>query len=143
MTICERSRRRSSRTRHSFVYCCFNSTSSKKANVGDDLHLEPTFHLFIVNHRKNLLCPLDFRYYLSSAGCLYLCMYLCIYVIAIVATLFNLELWNFGTTFLLWLSKNCFPKFLKHFWFIYRAIALFQCKFEEQLWENQRQKFTW
>ena len=34
----------------------------------------------IFNHRKNLLCPLDFRYYLSSAGCLYVCIYLSIYV---------------------------------------------------------------
>ena len=37
-----------------------------------------------------------FRYYLSSAGCLYVCMYLSIYlsmyVLAIVATPFNLQL---------------------------------------------------
>ena len=40
-----------------------------------------TFFLSIptenINHRKNRLCPLDFRYYLSSAGCLYLSMYVC------------------------------------------------------------------
>ena len=48
----------------------------------------------IFNHRKNLLCPLDFRYYLSSAGCLciYVCIYVSMYVSAIVATPFNLEL---------------------------------------------------
>ena len=65
------------------------------------------FDLYI-NHRKNLLCPLDFTYYLSSAGCLYVC----IYVIAILATPFNPQLRNFGTTFLMWLSKNVFL----HFW---------------------------
>ena len=49
-------------------------------------------------------------------------MYLCMYVIAIVATPFNLQLRNFGTTFLMVLSKKVFLKFLKKE--ICRVIAL-------------------
>ena len=50
-----------------------------------------------------------FRYYLSSVVCMYVCMYVgmyvcmyvCMFVFAITATPFNLELSNFGITFLM------------------------------------------
>ena len=53
-----------------------------------------------------------FIYNLSSAGCLYLCIYVDMYVFAVVATPFDLQLRNFGTTFLVWLSKNVFSNFM-------------------------------
>ena len=40
---------------------------------------------------------------------------MCMYVFAITATLFNLELSNFGITFLMWISKNGFLKFKKNY----------------------------
>ena len=78
----------------------------------------------IINHRKNLLCPLEFRFYLSSAGCLYVCIYLSMYVISIVATPLKVALGNFGITFLIGLSKKGFLNFLKKLFFC-RVIALF------------------
>ena len=69
-------------------------------------------------------------------------IYATIYVIAIVATPFNLQLPNFGTTLLMWLSKNSFLKCLKYCFFC-RVIALFLyffkilCNFEEALRKNQ------
>ena len=50
-----------------------------------------------------------FRYYLSSAACVYVCV--CVCVFAITATPLHLELSNFGITFLIWISKNSFLKF--------------------------------
>ena len=84
--------------------------------------------------RKNFF----FRYYLSSAGCLYVSMY----VSAVVATPFNLELWNYGTTFLMGLPKKVFLKFLKNCFFAelspFFYISLrFLCNFEEQLRKNK------
>ena len=74
----------------------------------------------MINHRE---INFFFRYYLSSTGCLYLSIYVSIYVIAIVATPFNPQLRNFNTTFLIWLSKNVFLKFLEIVF--YRVYALF------------------
>ena len=64
----------------------------------------------------------DFRYYLNSVGCSYLDGCVCIGVLSVVATPFNLELWNFGITFLMWISKK-FQIFEKLF--LCRVIALF------------------
>ena len=52
----------------------------------------------------------DFRYYQSSAGC----GYVCVGVLPIVATPFNLELWNFGITFLMCIILAGF--FFSNFW---------------------------
>ena len=64
------------------------------------------------------------------------CMYVSIYVIAIVATPFNLQLWNFGTTFLMGLPKKGFLKFLKNIFLELLpsfCISLrLLCKFEDQ-----------
>ena len=73
---------------------------------------------------------------------MFVCMYVCIYVSVIVATPFNLELWNYGTTFLIGLPKNGFLKFLKKSFFAelspFFYISLrFLCNFEEQLRKNQ------
>ena len=74
--------------------------------------------------------------------CIYVCIYVSMYVSAIVATPFNLQLWNFGTTLLTGLPKNGFLKFLKKFFFAelspFFYISLrFLCNFEEQLRKNQ------
>ena len=70
-------------------------------------------------------------------------MFVSIYVsmsfIAIVATPFNPQLRNFGTTFLMWLSKNGFLKFLKNCFFpellpFFYISLRFLCKFEERLY---------
>ena len=53
---------------------------------------------------------------------------------------FNLQLWNFGITFLMWLSLDvffsnfCFLPGLLHFFYI---PLRFRCNFEEQLRKNQ------
>ena len=112
----------------------FKKHTSSKTWLNICIHLRIRF----INHRENFF----FKYYLSSAGCLYLCMYLSIYVIAIVATPFNLQLWNFGTTLLTGLPKNGFLKFLKICFFAelspFFYISLrFLCNFEEQLRKNQ------
>ena len=52
----------------------------------------------VINHREKIFF---FRYYLSSAVCVYVYMYVAMYVFAITATPFNLELSNFGITFLM------------------------------------------
>ena len=61
----------------------------------------------VVNHRENVLR--------------YMCVYMCVYVFAITATPFDLELFSFGITFLMWISKNgfqiCF--FQSYFPFLY------------------------
>ena len=79
-----------------------------------------------------------FRYYLISVACVCVCM--CVF--AITATPFNLELSNFGITFLMWISKNGFLKFSKNWFFAelspFFYISLrFLCNFEEQLRKNQ------
>ena len=69
-------------------------------------------------------------------------MYISMYVISIVATPFTLQLRNFGTTFLMGLSKNGFLKFLKNCFFaellplLYISLR-FLCNFEEELHKNQ------
>ena len=50
------------------------------------------YSVFLFNHRVSFFF---FRYYLSSAGYLYLSMYVSVYVFAIVATPFNPQLQNF------------------------------------------------
>ena len=77
-----------------------------------------------------------FRYYLSSAICVF--VYVCVCVFAITATPFNLELSNFGITFLMWICKNGFLKFLKNCFFpellpFFYFSLRFLCKFEELL----------
>ena len=69
-------------------------------------------------------------------------MYVCVYVSAIVATPFNLQLWNFGTILLTGLPKNDFLKFLEKIFlaelspFFYISLR-FLCNFEEQLRKNR------
>ena len=102
--------------------------------------------LFVVG--KSMMAPFQsprnffffFRYNLSSVVCV--CVYVCMYVFANTATPFNLELSNFGITFLMWISKNGFLKFLKNCFFAevspFFYISLrFLCNFEEQLRKNQ------
>ena len=83
----------------------------------------------LINHRV-----------LPKFGRMFVSVYLCIYVIAIVATPFNSQLWNFGTTFLMWLSKNSFLKCLKKipewFPFFYNSL-IFLYAFERQLCKKQ------
>ena len=97
------------------------------------------FQNHIINHREK-----KNRYYLSSAicvcGCVCLCV--CVYVFAITATPFNLELSNFGVTFLMRISKNGFLKFLKNCFFpellpFFYISLRFLCNFEEQLHKKQ------
>ena len=76
---------------------------------------------------------------------MYLSIYLSMYVLAIVATPFNLQLWNFGTTLLTGPPKKGFLKFLKNCFFAelspFFYISLrFICNFEEQLRKKQKQK---
>ena len=42
------------------------------------------------------------------------CVYVCVYVFAITATQFNLELYNFAITFIMWISKNSFISLWSH-----------------------------
>ena len=94
----------------------------------------PRLTELFINHREKSF----FKYYqVRQDVCMYVCIYLSMYVIAIVATPFNLQLWNFGTTFLMWLSKNRFLKFLKNCFFAellpFLYISLrFLCNFEEE-----------
>ena len=101
-------------------------------HCGQRAALSQAFAKCTINHRKNLLCSLDFRHYLISTGCLYLSMYVCMWVIAIVATTFNLQLWNVGIIFIMWISKNCFSNFWKidFSW----VIAIVATLFNLQLW---------
>ena len=86
-----------------------------------------------------------FRYYLSSAVYVWVCVcvFVCVYVLAITATPFNLELWSFGITILMWIFKNDFLRFLKNCFFpeilpFFYISFRFLCNFEEQLRKNQR-----
>ena len=97
------------------------------------------FILVFINHREK---KIFFRYYLSSAVCVCVCVCVCVYVFAITATTFNIELSNFGITFLMWISKNGFLKFSKNCFFAelspFFYISLrFLCNFEEQLRKNE------
>ena len=69
--------------------------------------------ILIFNHR-------EFFFWLA----IYVDMWICMYVFSIEATPFNLQLWNFGITFLMWLSKTFF---FSNFWKIVfsRVIAPF------------------
>ena len=78
-----------------FISSCFLFKFDLKSSFG-----------CVINHREKIF----FRYYLSSAVCVCVCMY----VFAITATPFNLELSNLAITFLMWISKNDFLKFLKN-----------------------------
>ena len=71
--------------------------------------------------KTNHICnhsDIFFWYYQSSAGCLYVCMYVGMYIISIVANLFNLQLWNYGIVFQMWLSKNFCLKTFEHNFFL-------------------------
>ena len=108
-------------------------------------------HLFVCQSlQKKWLISFDFfqsprnnffRFY-GSVGSLYVC----VYVFAIVATPLHPQFRNFGTTFLMWLSKSgfffqffeklllVFAELMPFFYFSWR----FHCRFEEQLCKNQR-----
>jgi len=117
-SICTRNLWKSVRiNKNNTQYLCINCVEIyriKKGKKGDFRSIYLTRRMWI--HMKlNLLYSITakkffFRYYLSSAGCLYLSMYVDMYVCVffIVATPFNLQLWNFGITFLMWLSKTVF-----------------------------------
>ena len=81
-----------------------------------------------INHRKKLFL----RYYLSSAGCLYVCNYDCSHTV-------QPQLLNSGTTFLMYLSKRVFSFiyfFAQLLTFFYTSLR-FLFKFEEQFRKNR------
>ena len=67
------------------------------------------------------------------------CLYVFMYVIVIVATPFNLQLENFGITFLMWLSNAVFLKFLKKCLQSYCLFHFFY-KFSLLIWRAIPQK---
>ena len=75
----------------------------------------------------------------------YACLYVFMYVFSIVATPLNMQHRNFAITFLNWLSKNGFLKFLKKNFcaelspFFYISLR-FICKLEEQFWKTKNKK---
>ena len=85
-----------------------------------------------------------FVYVLPKFGRMYvgLCGCVCMCVFTITGTLFSLEISNFGITFIMWISKNSFLKFLKNCFYaellLFINISLkFLCNFEEQLRINK------
>ena len=76
------------------------------------------------NKKKKKTTKNFFKKTLPKFGRMFVSMYLSMYVFLIAATPFNLQLSNFGITFLMWLSKTSFFKLLKKCFFS-RVIALF------------------
>ena len=98
-----------------------------------------TFRPETVNTPQLQYIPCDIRKR-GRGGSMFVCV--CVCVSATTATPFNLEVWNFGIAFIMWISKNGFLKFLKKYFyaellpFFYISLR-FLCNFEEQLRQNK------
>ena len=107
------------------VYLAYRRLTNKYVNIS---------HLSDICHFPPVQSEQFGRMFVS----IYVCGYVCMYVFSILATPFNLQLRNFGITFLIWLSKNDFHNFLKKNVFLellpFFYISLrFLYKFEERL----------
>ena len=67
----------------------------------------------------------------------------CLWFLSILASLFNLDCWNFGTTFFMWIFQNGFPEFEEKIWQSYVLFLFlfgFFCKFESNYGKSKKDR---